>query len=44
VIFSVSERQNKKRHAITARQMRDHFQMEHQDTVSRESAALRPGG
>jgi amino acid transporter len=44
VIFSVSERQNKKRHAITARQMKDHFQMEHQDTVSRESAALRPGG
>ncbi len=44
VIFSVSERQNMKRHAITARQMRDHFQMEHQDTVSRESAALRPGG
>jgi len=44
VIFSVSERQNKKRHAITARQMRDNFQMEHQDTVSRESAALRPGG
>ena len=44
VIFSVSERQNKKRHAIPARQMRDHFQMEHQDTVSRESAALRPGG
>jgi amino acid transporter len=44
VIFSVSERQNMKKHAITARQMRDHFQMEHQDTVSRESAALRPGG
>ncbi len=44
VIFSVSERQNLKKHAITARQMRDHFQMEHQDTVSRESAALRPGG
>ena len=44
VIFSVSERQNLKKHAITARQMKDHFQMEHQDTVSRESAALRPGG
>jgi amino acid transporter len=44
VIFSVSERRNLKKHAITARQMKDHFQMEHQDTVSRESAALRPGG
>jgi hypothetical protein len=44
VIFSVSERQNMRRHAITARQMRDHFQLEHQDTISSESAAIRPGG
>jgi amino acid transporter len=43
VIFSVSERQNLRRHALTARQMKDHFQLEHQDTVSRESVALRPG-
>jgi amino acid transporter len=44
VIFTVSERQNLRRHAVTARQMKDHFQLEHQDTISRESAALRPGG
>jgi amino acid transporter len=44
VIFSVSERQNLRKHAITARQMKDHFQLEHQDTISRESAAIRPGG
>ena len=44
IIFTVSERQNMRKHAITARQMRDHFQLEHQDTVSRESAAIRPGG
>jgi len=44
VVFTYSERQNKRKHAITARQMRDHFQLEHQDTVSRESAAIRPGG
>jgi amino acid transporter len=44
VIFSVSERQNRRKHAITARQMKDHFQLEHQDTISRESAAIRPGG
>jgi amino acid transporter len=44
IIFTVSERQNQRRHAITARQMKDHFQLEHQDTVSRESAAIRPGG
>ena len=44
IIFSISERQNMRKHALTARQMKDHFQLEHQDTVSRESAALRPGG
>jgi len=44
IIFTVSERKNLKRHAITARQMKDHFQLEHQDTVSAESVAIRPGG
>ncbi len=44
IIFTVSERQNLRRHAITARQMKDHFQLEHQDTISSESAAIRPGG
>ena len=43
-IFTISERQNLRKHAITARQMKDHFQLEHQETISRESAALRPGG
>ena len=44
VIFTISERHNKKKHAATARQMKDHFQLEHQDTISRASLALRPGG
>jgi amino acid transporter len=44
VIFTVSERQNLKKHAKTAKEMRDHFQLEHQETVSRESVAIRPGG
>jgi len=44
IIFTVSERQNLRKHALTARQMKDHFQLEHQDTISRESVALRPGG
>jgi len=44
VIFTISERENLRKHALTARQMKDHFQLEHQDTVSRESAAIRPGG
>ncbi len=43
IIFSVSERQNLRKHAATARQMKDHFQLEHQDTISRESVAIRPG-
>ncbi len=42
-IFTISERQNLRKHAITARQMKDHFQLEHQDTISRESTAIRPG-
>ena len=44
VIFSVSERANLRKHALTARQMKDQFQLEHQDTISSESAAIRPGG
>jgi amino acid transporter len=44
IIFYLSERQNLRKHAVTARQMKDLFQLEHQDIVSRESAAIRPGG
>jgi amino acid transporter len=44
IVFSISERQNLRKHAITARQMKDQFQLEHQDTISSESAAIRPGG
>jgi amino acid transporter len=44
IIFTVSERRNLRQHELTARQMKDHFQLEHQDTVSRESVAIRPGG
>ena len=43
-IFAISERINLRKHALTARQMKDHFQLEHQDTISRESVAIRPGG
>jgi hypothetical protein len=32
-----------RRHAKTAREMKDHFQLEHQDTLDRESVAIRPG-
>jgi amino acid transporter len=43
VIFSISERQNKRRHALTDRQMREHFQLEHEDTVGREQLQIRSG-
>ena len=43
VIFSFSERDNKRRHKLTKRQMREHFQLEHQDTVGREALEIRPG-
>jgi amino acid transporter len=44
IIFTISERENQKKHALTARQMKDHFQLEHQDTISRQSLDIRPGG
>src|ERR1019366_773509 len=44
IIFTVSERANLRKHALASRQMKDQFQLEHQDKVSRESAAIRPGG
>ena len=44
IVFTVSERINRRKHAVTAKEMKDHFQLEHQDTVDRESAAIRPGG
>lgn len=43
IIFSISERQNKRRHALTDRQMREHFQLEHEDTIGREALQIRPG-
>src|ERR1700730_14574900 len=44
VIFSLSERDNKKRHDLATLQMHEHFQLEHQDVVGRESLEIRPGG
>ncbi len=43
VIFTLSERDNKRRHSITAQQVKEHFQLEHQDTVGREALDIRPG-
>lgn len=43
VIFSISEKKNLKKHAAAVRQMKEHFQLEHEDTISRESLNIRPG-
>ncbi len=43
VIFSLSERDNKRRHDLATLQMKEHFQLEHQDSVGREALQIRPG-
>jgi amino acid transporter len=43
VIFSVSERKNLKRQLATARQMKEHFQLEHPEEIVRETLDVRPG-
>jgi amino acid transporter len=43
-IFAVSERRNAHRHELAQRQMREHFQLEQQDNVGRETLQVRPGG
>ncbi len=43
VIFTLSERDNKRRHAVATQQMKEHFQLEHQDTVGRDALEIRPG-
>ncbi|MBI2677156.1 MAG: APC family permease [Candidatus Koribacter versatilis] len=42
-IFVVSERVNRKKFAIAENQMKEHFQLLQQDTISRESVDVRPG-
>jgi len=42
-IFSLSERDNKRRHDMTARQMKEHFQLEHSDDIRAAALGIRPG-
>ena len=44
VVFSLSERDNKRRHKATERQMKEHFQLQHSEEVGRDDLAIRPGG
>ncbi len=43
-IFAISERSNARRHRLTQQQMQEHFQLEQQDTIGRETLQVRPGG
>src|SRR5271154_5305587 len=43
-IFTVSEARNQRKHAATAKQMKEHFQLEHPETVGREALEIRTGG
>jgi hypothetical protein len=43
VIFTVSERVNRKKYALAKEQMKDHFQLLQSDTVERDSLGIRPG-
>ncbi|MGH9670158.1 MAG: APC family permease, partial [Terriglobales bacterium] len=42
LIFAVSERVNQRRLAASGAQMMEHFQLQHEETVQRESLAIRP--
>jgi amino acid transporter len=42
-IFAISERRNALKHKLTQQQMKEHFQLEQQDTIGRETLQVRPG-
>ncbi|MBS1815579.1 MAG: APC family permease [Acidobacteria bacterium] len=44
IIFSLSERINKRKHLATERQMKEHFQLEHSEEVGRSDLDIRPNG
>jgi amino acid transporter len=43
-IFTYSERQNAKRQQFTTKQMKEHFQLEHEETIGREALQIKHGG
>jgi amino acid transporter len=43
IIFSVSESKNRRKQLATAAQMKEHFQLEHPDAISREALEINPG-
>jgi amino acid transporter len=43
MIFAISERVNLRKHALAQQQMKEHFQLQHTDTVERGGLGIRPG-
>jgi hypothetical protein len=43
LIFTVSEKVNRKKHALAELQMKEHFQLSHSDTVERSGLGVHPG-
>ncbi len=41
-VFSISERMNKKKFAAAENQMKEHFHLIHQDTVTRQALSIKP--
>ncbi len=42
-IFTISEKVNNRKHAYAEQQMKEHFQLLHEETVDREALKVRPG-
>ncbi|MGH9554718.1 MAG: APC family permease, partial [Terriglobales bacterium] len=43
LIFAVSERANRRKLEASGAQMKEHFQLQHEETVSQETVGIRPG-
>ena len=43
VIFTISERKNRKKQAATVAQMKEHFQLEHPESISKDALQIKPG-
>ena len=42
-LFAISERVTKRKFAHTEKQMQEHFQLEHEETIARDTVGIRPG-
>src|ERR1700751_4951214 len=43
IIFTISEHDNRRRRTTTETQMKEHFQLEHEDAIGREALQIDPG-